>query len=155
MLVAYFPYFTYAVPAVAGLCVMAALIEYGVKWSVLTYICSSFLAFLFAEIESKMIFIAFFGFYPILKCIIEKINKPIAEWILKIAVFNVCIITLYTIFSKLLTFDMTEFGEFAKYGVIGLLVVANGVFVVYDLALSRLAQYYLYKIHPQILKFLK
>lgn len=155
MLVAYFPYFTYAVPAMAGLCVMAVVIEFGIKWSVLTYFSSAFLAFLFAETESKLIYIAFFGFYPILKCIIEKINKPIFEWIIKISIFNLCIIALYTVFSELLMFDMTEFGEFAKYGVIGLLAVANVVFVVYDIALSRLAQYYLFKIHPKVLKFLK
>ncbi len=155
MLVAYFPYFTYAVPAMAGLCVMAVVIEFGIKWSILTYISSAFLAFLFAETESKLIYIAFFGFYPILKCIIEKINKPIFEWIIKFLIFNLCIIALYNVFSELLMFDMSEFGEFAKYGVIGLLALANVVFVVYDIALSRLAQYYLFKIHPKVLKFLK
>ncbi len=155
MLVSYFPYFTYAVPAVAGLCVMAVLIEFGAKWSVLNYLTSAFLAFLFAETESKLIYIAFFGFYPIIKCFIEKINKPIIEWIIKIVVFNLCVITLYSVFSKLLMFDINEFGKFAEYGVIGLLVLANIVFVFYDIAVTRLAQTYVFKLHPKIEKFLK
>ncbi|MBE6787822.1 MAG: hypothetical protein E7537_05685 [Ruminococcaceae bacterium] len=155
MLVSYFPYFTYAVPAVAGLCVMAVLIELGAKWSVLTYFSSAFLAFLFAEIESKLIYIAFFGFYPILKCVFEKFSKPFLEWVLKIVTFNVCIVTLYFVFSKTLMFDISEFGKFAKYGVLGLICLANVVFVLYDIAVSRMAQIYIIRISPKIEKFLK
>ena len=36
MLTAYFPYLTYAVPAFAGLCIMAVLIEIGPKWAFLS-----------------------------------------------------------------------------------------------------------------------
>ena len=47
MLVSYFPYLTYSVPAVAGLCIMVIVIEYNWKWAFLGYLASAFLVFLF------------------------------------------------------------------------------------------------------------
>ena len=83
MLISYFPYLTYAVPAVAGLAIMIVVIEINCKWAILSYISAAVLSFLFAESESKLLFIGFFGFYSIVKCIIEKINKPVIEWVIK------------------------------------------------------------------------
>ena len=34
MLVSYFPYLTYAVPAIAGLCIMVVVIEINKKWDI-------------------------------------------------------------------------------------------------------------------------
>ena len=48
MLLSYFPYLTYAVPAVAGLFIMAAVIEAGYKWALGAYAAASVLVFLFA-----------------------------------------------------------------------------------------------------------
>lgn len=153
MLMAYFPYFTYAVPALAGLCVMVVLIEYGIKWSVLTYFCSAILNFLVAETESKIIYIAFFGFYPILKCIIEKLRMAVFEWILKLLTFNFCVVVLFLVFSQLGLITFEDRGIFLFSLV--LLLLGNVVFVVYDFAISRLAQFYIYKFHPKVEKFLK
>ena len=86
MLMAYFPYLTYALPAIAGLFIMVIVIEVDYKWAFLTYLSASFLTFLFAEPESKLMFICLFGFYPILKSVIEKLNKALIEWVLKLSV---------------------------------------------------------------------
>lgn len=155
MLVSYFPYFTYAVPAVAGLCVMVAVIEIGCKWSFLTYLTSAFLAFLFAETESKLIYICFFGFYPIIKCLIEKLRKTVVEWILKFSVFNFCVVSLYFLFAEVLMLSFEDLGKFAEYGAVILLLLGNIVFVIYDIAISRIAVTYLNRLHPKIEKLLK
>ena len=84
MLLSYFPYLTYAIPAVAGLFIMATVIEINLKWAFLSYLTSAVLVFLFAEFESRLLYIFFLGYYPILKAIIEKIKKPVIEWILKV-----------------------------------------------------------------------
>ncbi len=153
MLVAYFPYFTYAVPAVAGLCVMVVLIETDIKWSVLTYFSSAFLAFLVAETESKIIYIAFFGFYPILKCIIEKLRMVVFGWILKLLTFNFCVVVLFLVFSQLGLITFEDRGIFLFSWV--LLLLGNVVFVIYDIAVSRLALVYIDKFHSKIQRFLK
>ena len=155
MLVSYFPYLTYAIPAVAGLCVMVVLIETDYKWALFTYIVSSVLVFLFAELESKFMYVFFFGFYPILKALIEKINKQIVEWVIKIAAFNASVLTVYGVFSKIFALSLDDFGDFKKYGVIILLSVANIVFVVYDIAVSRMSALYIHMLHPKINRLFK
>ncbi len=155
MLVSYFPYLTYAVPAIAGLCIMVAVIEINCKWAALSYFSAAFLAFLFAETESKLMFIGFFGFYPIVKCLIEKINKPVIEWVIKFLVFNICVIGVYALFSKVFMLSFDDLGKFAKYGEIILLVMANIVFVVYDIAVSRMSWFYIDKFHNRISRLFK
>ena len=155
MLVSYFPYLTYAVPAVAGLCIMVIVMEINCKWAVLTYFTAAFLAFLFAEAESKLMFIGFFGFYPIVKCLVEKINKPIIEWLIKVIIFNICVVSVYLLFSKIFMLSFEDMGTLAKYGEIILLVMANVVFVVYDIAVSRISWFYFEKFHAKISRIFK
>ena len=54
MLLSYFPYFTYAVPAITGLLTMMLVIEINAKWAFAAYIAASALVFIFAEPESKL-----------------------------------------------------------------------------------------------------
>lgn len=154
-LMAYFPYLTYALPAMAGLCIMAVLIETDKKWALLTYISSAVLLFFLGEIESKILYISFFGYYPILKAVIEKIRKPVIEWIIKEVFFNTIIIAVYSLFSGLLGMESSDFGILGQYGAIILLVGANVVFVLYDICVSRIAGFYLFKIHPKIQRTFK
>ena len=48
MLLSYFPYLTYAIPALAGLFIMVIVIEIDCKWAIGGYIASAFLVFLLA-----------------------------------------------------------------------------------------------------------
>ncbi len=155
MLVSYFPYLTYAVPAVAGLCVAVVLIETNIKWAFLSYFSSAFLAFLFAETESKVMYICLFGFYPILKAVIEKIDKPIIEWLIKLIVFNLVIFAVYNIFSAVFLLDVGDFGIFADYALPILLVLSNITFIVYDIALSRMSWVYINRIQGLVNKIFK
>jgi hypothetical protein len=154
MLVSYFPYLTYAVPAFASLIMMVILIELGLKWSFFSYLTASFLVFLFAETESKILFIMFFGFYPIIKAIIEKIGKPIIEWCIKFLVFNSAVLSAYFILTKLFMLPMDDLGDFQKYGTAILLLMANVVFVFYDIVITKMAVTYIAKFHSRVSKFL-
>lgn len=155
MLISYFPYLTYAIPAIAGLCVMVVLIETNYKWAVFSYISSAVLVFMFAEMESKFLYLFLFGYYPILKSLIEKINKQIFEWIIKIIIFNTSILLVYGVFSKLFALSLDDFGALREYGVAILLILSNIVFIVYDIAVSRMSMVYLNMLHPKINKLFK
>lgn len=155
MLISYFPYLTYAVPAFAGLCIMVIVIEINSKWAFLSYFVSSILIFLFAETESKLLYILFFGYYPITKSLIEKVENQIIEWILKLLNFNLAVISAYYILMELFMLPLGDFGPLAEYGVIILLLLANLVFVVYDIAISRMSQLYFLKFHNRVRKFFK
>ena len=97
MLGAYFPYFTYTIPAFAGLCIMVVLLELGTKWAISAYITSALLTVLFCEPEAMLMYVFLFGYYPILKAVIEKLRKPVVEWVLKIVSFNIAVIIIYFI----------------------------------------------------------
>ena len=153
MLVSWFPYLTYAIPALAGLFVMITVIETNIKWAVGTYVASAFPVFLWAEKESMILYIMFFGYYPIIKALTEKLRKPVLEWIIKIAVFNVAVVAAYLIFSKAIGFSLEEFEIIGKYGVYIFLGFANVVFVLYDIAVTRMSMFYFAVIKPKFRGF--
>ena len=155
MLLAYFPYFTYAVPAMSALFIMATVIECGTKWAVCSYFASAVLVFLTAEPESRLLYICFFGYYTVLKAVIEKIRKPVLEWAIKLAVFNIAVLTVYLIFAGVFGISTDDFGELGKYGAYIFLAVGNGVFVFYDIGVSRIAMAYMTVAHPKIKKLFK
>ncbi len=154
MLIAYFPYLTYAIPAFSGLFIMAVVIEIDKRWAFLTFLASIVPIFLLAEVESKLLYMLFFGYYPIIKALIEKIKSVILEWVLKLGIFNVAVVSIYFIFSGILDISFDDFGILGKYGAIILLVLGNAVFVVYDVAVSRMAMVYVYVFQPKIKKLL-
>lgn len=155
MLMAYFPYLTYALPAIAGLFIMVIVIEVDYKWAFLTYLSASFLTFLFAEPESKLMFICLFGFYPILKSVIEKLNKALIEWVLKLSVYSVSVLLVYTVFAKLTDISFEDIGNLGNYGAVILFVFGMIVFVLYDIALSKMADFYLARFHSRIKRLFK
>ena len=155
MLTSYFPYLTYAIPAVAGLFIMIAVIEIDVRWASLSYVATAVIVALTAEPEAKMLFILFFGYYPILKAVFEKLKSRVVEYLLKFVVFNAAVIVSYGFVAALIGVDISDMGDFGKYTAILLLVAANVVFPIYDIAVSRVAAFYIVRLHPQIRKIIK
>ena len=155
MLLSYFPYLTYAVPAVAGLLIMITVIEAGYKWALGAYIAASVLVFLFAEPEGKLLYICFFGYYPILKAVFDRRKSRALEWILKLAVFNAAIIAVYFVLARAFGVSVEEFGEFGKYSEYIFLLLGNAVFVLYDIAVSRSAAVYMHMLHPRVQRILR
>lgn len=155
MLISYFPYLTYAVPAVSGLFIMAILIETGFGYAFGGYVVSSVLIFLLAEKESAVLYICLFGFYPIVKALLEKINKPVFEWVLKIIIFNVCAVVSYYIVSFVLGISFDDLNTLFKYGIYIFWALCNIAFVLYDIAISRISAFYIGKFHFRIQKIFK
>ena len=154
MLVAYFPYLTYAVPAVASLAIMVCLIELGVKWSFMAYLASILPIFLFCENESKLLYIVFFGFYPVIKVLIERIPSRAIEWVIKLVVFNAIIVSTYFVFSNLLGVRIDEISFVGGYTIAVLLFLGNIVFVLYDICIERMAALYMVRLHNVVRRFL-
>ena len=155
MLLSFFPYFIYAIPAVAGLFIMVAVIEIDCKWAFGTYLVSAILVFLLADPESRLLYIFFFGYYPIAKALIERIKNPIIEWPIKAVIFNTSVLLVYFVFAKMFGISMEEFGQWGKYGALALLGLGNIVFILYDIAVSRMAMFYFVVIQPKIKRIFK
>jgi len=155
MLFSYFPFLTYAIPAIAGLFIMAIVIEIDLKWAVCAYTASAILVFILAEKESMLLYVAFFGYYPVFKALVEKIRKPLLEWPIKLVIFNGAVLLVYFVLAEFLQIPMDDMGQIAKYGVAILLAAANVVFVLYDIAVSRMAMMYMAVFKPKIKKIFK
>ncbi len=155
MMLSYFPYFTYAVPALSGLVCLVVLIEIGGKWPLLTFIVTSVLSMLFAETEAKLMYVLLFGYYPIIKAYIERLNSRLIQYLIKFAVFNAAIISVFLITVKLLGLPIYDFGSSGIFGGVAFLLLANITFYLYDIVLVRVAAVYLQKIHPSVKKVLK
>lgn len=155
MLTSYFPYMTISIPAVAGLFIMVLVIELDKKWAFISYLVSAVIAFLLAEPETKLLFIAFFGYYPIIKSLLEGLKSRVLEYILKFLIYNVAIILSYTVFAGAFGVSLGDMNEFGKYTAIILLTIANILFPIYDVMLSRMAAFYMIKLHNKVNKIFK
>ena len=155
MAASYFPYFTYAVPAIAGALSIIPLAQIGKKAALSVYIVSSVLILLFAEPEAALIYICFFGYYPVLKSILEGIKNRAVEYILKLLVFNGAVTAIYFVFAKLLGIPVEGMGDFGKYTVLILYVAGNIAFILYDICLSRICILYMVRLHEKIKKIMR
>ena len=139
-----FPSMTYAAPAVCGALLMVSVIEISSWFSLIIYAVVGFLSiFLVADKEAAIMYLLFFGYYPIIKGTIEGKLSLIPSWICKYIIFNIGVIVSYFICSKFLGIEYDEIGNFGKMSVIILLIMGNIIFAIYDLALTRLVSVYL------------
>lgn len=150
-----FPFATYALPALAGLLLVVIVVDHGMKWAWSVYGAISALAILITpDREAAAMFVLFFGYYPILKSVLERIRSRVVEYILKFVVFNVAIVVSYLIIINVLGISeiLEEFGELGKYGVWIMLGMGNIVFLLYDITITRLVCMYTGWLRPKLFK---
>ena len=145
------PFATYALPALAGVLLIAVVMEQGKRWALLVYVVVSLLSFfLVGDMEAKFMFICFFGYYPILKALFEGMRRPRFAFCLKLAVFNVAVIAVYFLLSALGGLAADEFKIFGRSLPLLFLVAGNLIFLLYDYALSSLAVTYARRLQPKL-----
>ncbi len=140
------PFATFTAPAIASLSVLFFTIEYGRRYSVIIYAAISILSALLApDKEIALLFVCFFGYYPILKGIFESKLKKNICCVCKIAVFNAGILLVYLALSRLLILQSVreELAEYSTAMKAGILLLGNFTFIVFDIALTKLITEYL------------
>ena len=155
MLLAYFPYMAFSLPAIAGALFAIVMVEIGHKWAWGGYVTTGILSLILCEKEAAMLFVGFFGFYPIVKSYLEQLPSRILEYVLKFVVFNVSIVLAYLIIIYGFGIPIEDMGDLGKYAVWVLLAFGNVVFVIYDMAISRVYELYMAKMHLKIKRILK
>ena len=142
-------------PMIAGVLLMIIAVEVNKGWALLTYLSVSILSvFITFDKEAALIFIMFFGHYPILRMNIQKIKNGLFRRIVKFAVFNVCVLAYFYATVFIFGFDeiLEEFNEFGRYGGYIMLGISNLVFVLYDVNLSFTYSFYRIRIMPRFRK---
>ena len=142
------PSWKLALTAMAGIINAAVLIECGVSSSILSFAAVSALGIIVLPQKSlALLYIAFFGYYPLLKSAAEHIPGRTLEWAVKLVVFNVaCAICWVALrFGFITDFSLPDIA------LVFLWLGLNVVFVIYDIGLSKLIGLYIQRIH-KILK---
>ena len=153
LLTSLIPVGTFAFPCLAGVLLTAVVIEFGWKWALAAFAAVSILSALFAgDKEAAVYFIAFFGFYPIIKSIIERLRSKAVQYIIKYAVFTVCIIGAFLITKFVLLIPDDEFTVLGVYIPWVFLIVGEAVFIVYDMFVTIIVTNYLVKIRNKLFK---
>ena len=153
-----FPFATYALPAIAGMLLCSVMVEFGGKTAYLAYFAASILGlFIAPDKEAAIMFFIFFGHYPISKAYFERIGRRWLEIILKLLSFNTIMISAYAILIYIVGMKelLEGFSDFGKFTLPILLILANIVFIVYDIGLTRVIKFYVFIIKPRIVERFK
>ena len=122
----------------ASLTVIVLVIECGGAYPWLVYAVTSILSLILVPNKASVLSYAFFmGFYPIVKEKIERIPLRLVRFVVKLAVFNACMVLIWWLAQLMIggmTFDMPVFV---------VLLLLNVIFVFYDYALSVMITAYL------------
>lgn len=150
MLFTIFPYATYALAGLAGAILLPVALECGKTWAFGAYGVVSLLSFLLApDMESKLLFVAFFGYYPILKLILDRLNR-VAGWTIKLAMFNATMVGSYLLLLYVFGLPADSFELFGVNLPLLFLLVGNVVFWLYDRVLSGFVVMYCTQWHDRI-----
>ena len=128
---------------VSLLCVYA-VIEMGGAYPWLVWVVTSVLGFLLVPQKSAVLFYAMaFGVYPIIKEKLERCRRVLC-WALKLVTFHVSlgvtVLTMWLFFPAMLDMDGIAWLPIALYA------LCLVVFILYDILLTRMISFYLFKL---------
>lgn len=154
--VAVIPFLTYALPAAAGMLIVFMVIETDKKWAFGVYAAVAILGVLLVpDKEVAVMYLAFFGYYPILKAVMESKLRPTLCWALKIGSFLLTMVVSYFLMIKLMGVTIDEIDEFGVMAIPMLLGLGTFAFVLYDIALSKLVTLYMLKWRKYFKRYFK
>ncbi|MBQ4087836.1 MAG: hypothetical protein IJC78_06285 [Clostridia bacterium] len=134
-------------------CILVTQAECGTRYSLLAYVASSAIGLLFLPIKLQLLlFVAFLGYYPIVKRYIEQIQNLWLEWPVKILFFSAVLVVAYFA-AQYILIPRIELGIVADYvfsHLPAIVLAAEVIFVIYDILLTMLASYYMNVIQPKL-----
>lgn len=141
----FIPSLDYALPAAAGALILLLVVELGPPWALGVYLAAGTLSVLLLPNKIvALLYAMFFGYYPILKTVLERRLPAALAWVLKFLAFNAAAISAYYLVTELFSLDLSDFSPaFAKYAEAIMLVLGNAAFFLYDfMILSTFALLY-------------
>ncbi|MBQ2926786.1 MAG: hypothetical protein IJE03_08170 [Ruminiclostridium sp.] len=153
MLGSILPLSTYSTPMLAGALLIPILWEMGPKMGGLVYLAVSILSILMApDKEAVFLFVFLLGWYPIARPKLQHLrNKPI-RWVIKMVLFNLAGALTYVFLLFVLTMPdlQAEFADWTVLFLAGFLLLGNVTFVLYDILLGRLGDFYVVRLRPKL-----
>ena len=125
------PSMMYVIPIVTGAIVFAVNEIISKKWAVGVFFVTSLISFiLLTDKETALNYTLFFGYYPLLKPIFEKLPK-VLSWVVKLVTFNVAITAIGLIVTFIFKLPFLD-EDLGKFTIPLFAVMFNLVFIMYD-----------------------
>lgn len=154
--VAIIPFLTYALPAAAGLLTVIIVMEIDKKWAFGVYCTVAILGMLLVpDKEVAVMYLAFFGYYPILKAVAESRLPVAVGWIIKVASFLSTMVISYFLMIKFMGVTIDEVDEMGIVAIPLLLGLGTFAFIIYDIALTKLITLYIAKWRKYFKRYFK
>jgi hypothetical protein len=129
--------------AVAGLFPAAAVVSSGLAAGALCYAGTGLLGLLLvADKGAALLYLLFFGLYPLVKYEIERLKKLPLELVCKLAFFNLVLLLFWFLLRNVLLTGLPTFLQ--GFGLV--LAAGNGAFLCYDYGFSKLIGFYILRI---------
>lgn len=129
--------------AVAGLMPAAAVISVGPAAGGLCWAGTSVLALILLPGKGcGLLYLIFFGLYPLVKWAAERLRRLPLELVVKLVFFNVALTVLWFGFRDIFLWGMPQAEELGKF----LYPAGNVVFLVYDYGFSKLIAFYIVRV---------
>ncbi len=140
-----------AIPAMAGCLLIPVVAHGGLGYAGGTYGAAGVLCLLLApDREAVLIYLLFFGYYPALFALLSKIKNRVLQWGAKLALFNAAAIAEGLLAVYVLGIPLEQFPLLQGWGPAVLLLLANGVFVVYEFALKSVIGWYYQRLYHRM-----
>ena len=154
--VAVIPFLTYALPAAAGMLVIFMVIETDKKWAFGVYCTVAILGMLLVpDKEVAVMYLAFFGYYPIIKAVFESKLNTAVGWVLKVAAFVATMVASYAFMMRFMGVTIDETEDFGMMAIPVLLGTGTLAFIMYDIALTKMISLYLIKWQKHFKRYFK
>ena len=128
--------------ALASVLAAAAVIEAGILSGIYVFVASSLLAVIvIPEKSSALLYILFFGYYPVAKSLIERIRGKSLQWVLKLLLFNLALTVILLLLREMI------FGtDAALPGNLLLYIGCNVVFILFDYGFTKVIWLYIERV---------
>ena len=126
-----------AAPMAAGVLMIILVEEVSVGWAWLTYLAVSLLSLIVTfDKEAALMFILFFGYYPIVRLNIQKITVRPLRLLCKLLLLNAFLVADY--FLTVYVLGLPTFEDDGNVMLLSLAAAFNAVFLLYDRLLGNM-----------------
>ncbi len=130
-----------AAPMVAGLLLVILVQEVSTGWAALTYAATAVLSvFVVPDREATLMFVLFFGYYPLLRPRIKKLPTKLLRLFAKLGLYLLFLVVDYLLTVYVL--GMPTFDEFPAWALPLIALAATAVFLMYDSLIDDLTLFY-------------
>lgn len=144
----------YTMPLVASLVMIILLDSISQKSALLTFISTSIISFiLLNDKECVLLYILFFGYYPLIRDKINDIKPKFLSYLLKFITFNAAMVLTQVL--CVYVFGIPFDDMLGKWGIVLFVLCLNLVFFVFDKLYTLLLRLYKIKLKKKIEKYIK